>query len=367
MAQGSSTKLIYATESVFGTAPAAGNYTEFPFVSESLKYKKNFEDAKKISSNRNPSALVGGKISIAGDINFELSWQHHSLFYHVMGNRSTSISSGVETDIYQVGSLPVGLTLEKQFTDLDGVYKYFRYRGCRVNSFKAAFKPEGTIDCTLSLLGKAEDLAVTSVDAAPDDLGHDPFDGFQAAITDKDGNSLGDIVALDFAIENQLATDHYLIGTTGERDGLPEGKSKITGSLKALFSDVTLYNLAKDETESSIKIVLTRGDGSGSEGNEQIIIQMNEVQFQPSTPGISGPQGLFVELPFHVYYLNDAEASALILMVKYATSAEESDIVVWETGTEWEGATAGVEWMTGAAWMSGVGWLDSIAATAWET
>lgn len=315
--QGSRTKIISAQETVFGTVSVSSNYIIIPFVSESLRMSRNLLSSKTIRSDRNPYAPTRGNVAVEGDISFELAWQHARLLVNALGNANSGVAG---TLTMKVGSLPTGLTIEKQFPDIDDANKYFQYSGCKVNSLKMAFKSEGAIECSVSVMGAKETLAAASADSSPTDLGHDPFDGFQATITDKNSASLGDITELDFTIENNLDGSMYIIDGTGQRKDIPAGTAKVSGTLKALFKDTTLYDKAVDNTESSIQVTLTRGTGDGTSGNEKLTINMNEVIFKPQAPVISGPQGVLVELPFEAYYRDDADASALTFTLLYPSA-----------------------------------------------
>ena len=305
--QGSGVRLIYGVETTFGTkAGTTPKYHVLPFTSESLRLSRNLISSKTIRSDRNPQTPVRGNVEVSGDINFELAPQHGRLFTHALG----VCVSGSSPYTYTIGALPTGLTIEKQFTEITDSDQYWQYTGCRINSLKMAFKSEGMIECSVSVMGAKETLAATAADAAPTDVGHDPWDGFQAVITDKDAVSLGDITELDFTIENNLDGGMYVIDGTGQRKAIPAGTAKVSGNLKALFENTALYDRAIANTESSIKIVLTRGSGNGGAGNEKLTILMSELIFHPQAPVVGGPQGVVVELPFEAYYRDSGVSPA---------------------------------------------------------
>lgn len=306
--QGSSVRIIYATETNFNVKSTLTDYFVLPYVSESLRLNRNLISSKTIRSDRNPLPPVRGNVDVAGDIAFELAPQHGRILRHALGQLNSGV---VGTYEFTVGELPQGMTIEKQFVGIAGGYEYFQYTGCKVNSLKMNFKSEGMIECSASIMGANETLAATAADASPTDYGNDPFDGFQAAITDINAVSLGNITELDLTIENNLDGSSYVIDGTGKRKSLPAGTTKVTGTLKALFEDITLYNKAINHTESSIKAVLTRGTGAGTAGNEKLTIELAEVLFHPQAPVVGGPQGVLVELPFEAYYGNHANASAI--------------------------------------------------------
>jgi len=331
--QGSGTKIIVAQERTFGNAHS-GEYYVLPFVSENLKYKRNALEVKKINTHRNPNAPVFGSVSVEGDISFELSWQHRRLLQHVIGKSkryATYLNGVLQEALLYGGPLPSGLTFEKYYPDIDGGFPYFRYTGCKVNKFKASFSSEGMIECSISILGKAETLDNDSVAAYEADPGHDPFDGFQATITDRDGNTLGDIVSFEFEVDNQL-TSEYRIGLLGERSEIREGVGKVTGTLTALFNDITLYENAKNETGTSIKVVLQRGNGDGTEGNEKFTFRLDEIKLLPEAPTIEGPQGMLVTAPFESYYGSYSGESAVSLTMESLPLSVDK----WESGVDWE-------------------------------
>ena len=316
--QGSSAKLIAASEAYFSQVSTDVNSLVIPFTSESLILNRNLMSSKTIRSSRNPQSPVRGNVEVAGDISFELAHQHGLLLRHALGSytavsgETVGLTVGTYKHTMKVGTLPVGLTIEKQFTDLDTA-KYFQYSGCKVGSLKMAFKSEGFIESSVSVMGAKETVAAASMDSSTTDLGHDPFDGFQATITDKSGASLGDITEVSFSLENNLDGSNYIIDGTGQRKSIPAGTVKVTGNLKALFENVTLYTTALNATESSTKIVLKRGTGVGTAGNEQLTIYIQELIFKPKAPAISGPQGMLLDLDFEAYYSDDAAASALYM------------------------------------------------------
>ena len=115
----------------------------------------------------------------------------------------------------------------------------------------------------------------------------------------------------NLAFENGNDGDQYLLGGGGERADIPEGMVKVSGTLKARFSDLTLYNKAVAHTNSSLKLGWVLGTGDGSAGNESIEFYIPELVFSPAAPGITGPKGIVIDLPFEGFYEDSSEASAL--------------------------------------------------------
>lgn len=309
--QGSNVKIIGCSEWEFKTVAAgSGVALTIPFVSESLRLNRNLISSNTIRSDRNPQQPVRGNVDVAGDVTFELAHQHGLFLHHAFGSYTAASGSSMATHTFKIGSLPTGLSLEKQFTDITGTQKYFQYTGCKVNSFKVSVKPEGMIEASVSIMGANEILATSSFDASAIDIGHDPWDGFQAVITEG-GATIATVTQVDFELNNNLDGSSYVIDGTGKRYSIPAGTAKVTGTLTALFDSVTLYNKAINNTESSLVITLTKGTGAGTAGNEKLTFTIDELIYKPQAPVVGGPQGVVVELPFESYYRDGSNASAI--------------------------------------------------------
>ena len=315
--RGTTVRLIYDTEATFKTTPASGSSLILPYVKESFRMSRNLISSNTIRSGRNPQQPLRGNRDVSGTIDFELSPQYGLLLKHVFG---TTATTGSYVHTYTIGDLPAGMVVEKYFPDLAVPY-YFLYNGCKINSFKVAIRPEGMISASVDVIGAKETLSSgTSFDPNPTDRGHTPFDGFECTITEG-GSSLGIGTEINFAIDNGLDGNSYVIDGTGERYSLPEGFAKVTGSLKCLFDSVAMYNKAINHTETSLVVTLTKGTGAGTAGNEKLIFNFDEMIFKPSAPTVDGPTGMLVSLDFEAYYNNATAGSACraILMDSLAT------------------------------------------------
>lgn len=277
-----------------------------PFISEDLRVSKNLITSNVLRSSRQPQQPSVGNKNVGGSLQIEINPYMQRLFKHVLGNYVRS-GAGPYTHTIKVGSLPTGLVIEKQFTD---IAQYFRYNGCKINSFSMSIKPEGPVTGTLNFLGAKETIDALPYDGAPLDYGHTPFNGFEGTITEG-GLPLGTVTEIDFSVDNSLDASVFVIDGTGERYSCPAGKVKVSGKLKALFEDTALYTKAVNNTETALVITLTKGTGAGSAGNEKLTIHMDECLLKQDAPVITGPMGVFLDLSFEAYYNDDADASAI--------------------------------------------------------
>lgn len=309
---GSNCKLIYDVETTFGTTPTSPASILAYFKDEGFAQDIELINSNIIRGNRNPTQPVAGNKSIKGSLSTELApFGQALLLKHLMGAVTTTGATEF-THVFKVGSLPTSLCFEKQFTDLT---KFFLYNGVRVAKASFDFKPAGFVDTSFEFVGQKETVSGTSIDATPTDLGHSPFEGFQAAILEG-GSSIGTVTAVKFDIDNDIQTDLYTIGGGGLVHSLPEGVVKVSGSMTAIFDSTTLYDKAVAGTESSLKISLTKGTGLGTAGNESIEFLIPELRFKASTPVIKDSKGIMLELPFEAYYTDSTEASALQITLK---------------------------------------------------
>lgn len=311
-ATGSYTKIIYDNETTFSYVRASVDAHVLPFVSESLRMTRNLVESASIRGNRNPRSPVQGNREVGGDITVELDPYMGKLLYNALGTFTTAGSSPY-SHTFTVSELPPGLTIEKQFLNLD-TPEYFVFQGCRVNSMRMSFKPEGFIETVFNFMGATNTESVSSLDSTPTDYTAsavgDAFTGFDATIKEN-SVALGTVTELELTVENNLDGSLYVIDGTGKRYNIPSGLVRASGTLRALFTDMTLYNRAVNNTETSLEITLKKGTGDGSANNEQIKITLDEVLLTPQAPVINGPQGILVEFPFQCYYQDNASASSI--------------------------------------------------------
>jgi len=310
-ALGSLGQILIQEETTFKTTPTADAKLLY-FTDESLTLKRNLHSSASIRGNRNPVKPSRGNVDVSGDISMQLQAFPGLVWKAVLGSVSTT-GTGPYVHTFSIGSSVPSLVVEKGFTDIN---QYFLYNGCKINSCSLSFTTEGFQMVKFSVIGAKETTSSSSYDATPTNNGEQNFDGFAVSTIEEGGSSIGIVNALDITIENNIDGNSYVIKGSGERYSLPVGKVKVTGTIKALFEDLTLYNKAINSTETSIKIAFTNGTGDGSAGNEYIEFYIPELIYSPQAPEISGETGVLVTLPFEAYYDNSTEATAIQIVLK---------------------------------------------------
>lgn len=210
------------------------------------------------------------------------------------------------------GALP-SLFIEKGFSDIS---QYFKYNGCKVSKLSLAATPEGFQKVSFDFSGTKETTGSSAFDSTATDLGKSSFNGFGIGTIEEGGSTIANVTKIDFSIDNALDTSVYVIGASGIRSALPEGTVKVSGTVEALFENLTLYTKAVNSTESSVRVVYNLGTGAGTAGNESFEIKVPELIFKQDAPVISGDKGILVSLPFEAYYQNSSEAAVAQIILK---------------------------------------------------
>jgi hypothetical protein len=255
---------------------------------------------------------VGAEITVAGTTNYNAT-------YTVA--RGTTANKLVVTATYQaetfagdetvtayfhshefvVGDSMPSLILEKGFTDIG---QYALHAGCKLGSLKLEAGGDGELTVSMGVMGATETLSTSPYDASPVAVAIKRFNSFQASLSEGGvAMAAGTKASLD--INFNLDGDQYVIGGGGVRGGLPEGVLAISGSLSALFEDTTLLDKAIGGTESSLSLAFVSGHHS-------LAIDVEELRYGRQSPGISGPKGILVELPWQGYYADGAAGSSVV-------------------------------------------------------
>jgi len=300
-AKGSNVQLMLIEESTWGTTPGTPSGYVIPISGVGVAFSRNLIDDPELRGDRNPAAPVKGNVTVTGDITHPIhldacGW----LIQHGVSTLVTT-GTGPYTHTAKVGSsIPTGLSLEVGYTDIS---QYELHAGCRISSLKFMATPEGVASMTASVIGKNTTASGSSADGSPTSYTSTAESEFVGSI--KEGGSTSAIVTdVQLTLDNGLDDSMYVVGGAGLRADLPEGAAKVSGSLTALFQDLTLYNKALNHTESSLELAWTNGTSS-------LTITVPELVYAPASPTISGPAGVKVTLNFQGYYANDAGATAL--------------------------------------------------------
>ena len=309
-ARGSNVQLLLIEESAWGTTPGSPSGYLIPVSGIGGSwFSRNLLDNPELRGNRNPPAPVEGNVSVNGSFTSTLhldaiGW----ILKHGIGDFVTTGAGDPYTHIAKVGfsgatagDMEPGLTFEIGHTDID---QYLAYAGCKINTIGISASSEGIATLEVGVIGKGEPAVDTSsLDAAPTSYTTDAQSHFSASI-DEGGGASAIVTQVDLTLNNGLDDSLRTIGSAGEIVDLPEAAASCTGSLTALFQDMTLLNKGINNTESSLTLTWT-------DATHSLELDIPELVYEPSSPAISGPAGVKVNLSFRAYYANHADATIL--------------------------------------------------------
>lgn len=300
-AKGYLSRLGLDFETTFGADPGVPDVKSMPFNSCDVKASRAKNTAQTLTGNRNPVEPFDGNVVVNGNIVVPVDALAFGYWLKAMFGAPTTSGTGPYTHLFKVGNTQPSLVLEKKFATATA--SYAKMNGCKVGKMSMRVGGDGELTATLDIEGAAEALGTSPLDATVTAVALSRFNNFQASLKEG-GSTLASCTDFSFDINFGLDTSVYTLGTAGSRGDIPEGLLGITGSMTVLFEDLTLLNKAKNSTETALELTLDNGTHS-------LVFSFDEVQLQLNTPGISGPQGIKLELPWVAYYGNDADASAI--------------------------------------------------------
>lgn len=303
---------ISKAETTPGQLPASPAGQVFPFESESLQRKTELVRSNVIRNTRSAARPVRGRREVSGNIRTELNPFMGRQLKMGFGAVTTTGAGANKTHVFKIGQTLPYHTIEKGFTDLG---KFFRYLGCKANRMGFEVNPSGMLPLDMDFLGLDRTIEATTFDVAAVNLGHVPFDAFEASIKEG-GAAIATVTAFRWNLENNLDGDVYCIGGGGKRYRVPEGTAMVSGSLTALFDSDALLTKATAGTASSVEVALLRGIGDGTAGNESLKLTIDELIFEEQDPIVRDAGGVLVELPWTAYWNSGANNTSIMVELK---------------------------------------------------
>ncbi len=319
-AKGANAQILIQEETTYKTDPSPAAAQKVYYVSCGLGDQGGLETDDTLQANRNPTAPSQGDKDPKGSLVVNLQAYMGLLWKAVFGSVTTTGEAAPYTHTFTIGQSIPSFLLEKGFTDL-ATPQYFKNNGVKIGKMSMSITRKGVQPVTLDLVGAKETISATPFQASPTDLGYAKFDGLSLGTIEEGGSSSAEIVEISgLTIDNGLDEDQFVLGSGGERAALDAGQVAVSGTVKAIFNNITLYNKAVNGTESSLRLVWSLGTGAGTAGNESFELKIPELIYGKAAVQISGPKGIYVELPFQAFYDDSTEESAIQAILKNTTA-----------------------------------------------
>ncbi len=283
---GSKTQLVRIVEVTWGTTPATPAMTKTRFTSVSLEPVMGMIESKELRSDRMTADVRGTTLNGEGTIAFEFApTDFDDLIEAALGGTWTA-------NVLKAGATQKSFSMEVGHT---GISQYKLLKGCLVDKWSMSIKPNQIVTGSFSIISK--DFAVAGTTAAtttPAASGLSPYDAQNAATVMKEGGTtIAIITGLDFTLDNGI--EKATVVGSKNLVGAQFGRSKITGTMTALFQDSTLLAKFLAETATSIECTLSNGTKSHA-------LKFGNVKYTGGKSSVSTEGLLALELPFTALY-----------------------------------------------------------------
>lgn len=256
MASGSRHSIRYVEEVVRGTTPANPIFKALRQTGVTLGLSKESLQSEEGRTDRMIADVRHGARSVAGDINFELSYgSFDDILAAVLMGAWTPDGGGLGIDRLKAGVTRKYFTLEREFADLEAGDKFMRFTGCEFNSMELAINANAMVTGTFGVIGMDMVTAAAAIAGAtyPAPLTTAALDSF-TGVLEEAGNPIAVITEITASLENGLEPRYVVGSKTSIKPSV--GRSNATLNVTAFFEDSTLLTKFVNETESSISFDL---------------------------------------------------------------------------------------------------------------
>lgn len=301
MSQARGTQIVIGLydETTYGQDPGAPDAKRVYATGFNVRASRESIVDDTLLDNRGVIAPDPGNWDVAGQLPVVIAPENVGpLLRHALGQVATS-GVGPYTHVITCGALPTSFMLERDHgPNIAGSGRFEKFNGCRIADVEFSFPQTGRALANFNVRGAAHTLAAAALDATYTDAGHNPFavNSFQASI-EEGGSAIATVTAASIRLNNDLDDSAYVIGSNN-RGALVEGKAIVSGQITALFDSPTLLTKAINDTQSSLKIKLSKGDGLGTAGNESIEFLVQQLKYRATSPETAGPRGVLITLDF---------------------------------------------------------------------
>lgn len=311
-ARGYMTKLTADFESDFGVAPSKKAGKILPFNKCELKASQTIINPATITGRRDPVEPARGHIDVKGNVEIPIDATAFGYWLKGMFGSPTTVADADGKHykhVFRPSNEQPSLVINKEFPDIG---EDFLYSGCKINTFKTTVGDDGELTAQMELIGANETVGTTTYDSAATAVTLDRLNNFQAVLKE-DGKVTANIKTVDLEFNLGLDSNQYVLGSIG-RGGIPEGLFTVSGTIKAIFNDISTINKGINATETSLELILTADDKS-------LTITLPEVQYERTSPVISGPAGATAEFKFSAYFKDSNEGNAVVATLVNTTAS----------------------------------------------
>ena len=312
IARGYKTTCLLDFETSFGTAPSVAAGKIMPINSFGLNVSRSKNNTATLTGRRDPSEPFDGNVEVSGALTVPVDVRACPYWLKLLFGSATTTGSGEANDtapfthVFKPGDEAPSAVVQTNYGT--SPVTFGKFTGCKVSSLAMQTGGDGELTATVNLVGRDVEYSETNYNAAAELVNMKRFSNFQATLK-SDGVVLAIVTDFSLTIDNGLDTSIRTIGSGGKLYDIPEGLLSVTGSMTAFFTNMTLLNKAKANTELSLEL------GWSIDDSNKITFKMPEVQIQFQGPTIDGPTGVEAEYPFIAYFNDSADNACIIATV----------------------------------------------------
>lgn len=321
----SKNQLGVAAESTFGSYVAPTKFVEF--TGESLQWNQERIESKGWQAGTrviSASRWKPGKISVAGNIDLEVSTKSFGLFFlHAIG-AGTITTAGTVTPTY-LHTFTLGDLLGKSMTvqvgmeDLAGTVHPFSFKGCKVSSMSLGCATGELLTMSLGVIGRDLDTGQALGTAS---YATDPelFAFTEGALTVGTTGGTVTVTAKNWTldVDNSLSTDDYTLGSALVREAVEPAMRKVTGTIDADFADLVEFTRFKDGTEATLVMKFETSTVIEAALKPYVKVTAN-IRYDGDTPSVGGPEQVRQPIKYAVTTPSTGEALTIAYQTTDAT------------------------------------------------
>lgn len=251
IASGARHDLSYVAETTAGTTPVSPQMALLGHTSCSLSISRDTFQSQMLRSDRQIPFVRTGADKVSGSIGFELLYgEYDPLIEAALGGTWTE-------DVLKVGTEEKSFTLQRAFSNIT---QYGVYRGCFVNQMSLSIKPNAMITGSFEVTGMSAEYRTSSLHDAPKaSLTSTPFDSFTGSLKEG-GTEIAAVTGLDITLANGIEPQFGLFSKSSL--AMPFGRSNMSGTLTAFFTNGDLLNKFLKETPASLECTMEDLNGN---------------------------------------------------------------------------------------------------------
>lgn len=279
-----------------------------PFDSCGVLASQGKSENNTILNTRTKAKPGLGNIDVGGAVVSLLGPVSSGVWLKALFGGHEKTGTGPYTHVFTPAKDVPSFKLEKDMGHQLATNRFELLGGLKVAGIDFQFTQEGRQGITVNLKGASQSFANTSIDGAATEMRlDDAWDGMNLSIKEG-GVEVGVANAVSVNMSNNLdESNGYLIPKesegekAGTRQALPAQFFTANGALTTIFSDTSFIDKGTNNADSTLEIKLTRGDGTGTAGNESLVIAFSRVVYERTSPEISGPGGVMLSVNFESF------------------------------------------------------------------